>query len=193
MEDKWRKTKWRGSMSFLFLSFEPISINTATIKPCYTAAASPSLRRRRAPCTAATSPNSVAAARPQLLRPSQPPNRPSTGGNHTKQVVQHLPTSPSTSLDFINHHSNPKVNPITPLSISEINQASKYLPPQLSAPAKKPQARNTHRDPKLLNLCLEKALEFYYWVETHFGFQHNEQTCKEMALVLVRGNRMNLF
>ncbi|KAL8467083.1 hypothetical protein ACS0TY_035970 [Phlomoides rotata] len=50
-----------------------------------------------------------------------------------------------------------------------------------------------HRDPKLLNLGLEKALEFYYWVETHFGFQHNEQTCKEMALVLVKGNRINLF
>ncbi|KAL0391757.1 UNVERIFIED_CONTAM: Pentatricopeptide repeat-containing protein [Sesamum radiatum] len=50
-----------------------------------------------------------------------------------------------------------------------------------------------HRDPKRLNLGLEKALEFYYWVETHFAFQHNEQTCKEMALVLVKGNRMNLF
>ncbi|KAL0432227.1 UNVERIFIED_CONTAM: Pentatricopeptide repeat-containing protein [Sesamum latifolium] len=50
-----------------------------------------------------------------------------------------------------------------------------------------------HRDPKRLNLGLEKALDFYYWVETHFGFQHNEQTCKEMALVLVKGNRMNLF
>ncbi|KAK6145982.1 hypothetical protein DH2020_019851 [Rehmannia glutinosa] len=50
-----------------------------------------------------------------------------------------------------------------------------------------------HRDPKKLNHGLEKALEFYYWVETHFEFQHNEQTCKEMALVLVKGNRMNLL
>ncbi|GFP84309.1 pentatricopeptide repeat-containing protein at1g77405 [Phtheirospermum japonicum] len=44
-----------------------------------------------------------------------------------------------------------------------------------------------HRDPKTLNLGLEKALEFYYWVENQFGFQHNEQTCKEMALVLAKG------
>ncbi|KAL7128350.1 hypothetical protein ABFS83_14G310400 [Erythranthe nasuta] len=50
-----------------------------------------------------------------------------------------------------------------------------------------------HRDPTRVNLGLEKALEFYYWVETHFDFQHNELTCKEMALVLVKGNRMNLF
>lgn len=44
-----------------------------------------------------------------------------------------------------------------------------------------------------MNLGLEKALDFYYWVEIRFGFQHNEQTCREMALVLVKGNRMNLF
>ncbi|XP_075474015.1 pentatricopeptide repeat-containing protein At1g77405 [Primulina tabacum] len=50
-----------------------------------------------------------------------------------------------------------------------------------------------HRNPKKLNHGLEKALEFYYWVETHFRFQHNEQTCKEMALVLVKGNRLNLL
>ncbi|KAL8469052.1 hypothetical protein ACS0TY_032040 [Phlomoides rotata] len=88
--------------SFIFYSYpsDPISINTATIKPCYTAAACPSLRRScaRACCPVAAArpvlpprpPNAFAAARPQLLRPSQPPNRPSTGGNHTKQVVQHL-------------------------------------------------------------------------------------------------------
>ncbi|KAL3641743.1 hypothetical protein CASFOL_012558 [Castilleja foliolosa] len=50
-----------------------------------------------------------------------------------------------------------------------------------------------HRDPKTVNAGLEKALEFYYWVEHQFGFQHNEQTCKEMALVLAKGNRMNLL
>ncbi|KAG8389766.1 hypothetical protein BUALT_Bualt01G0012700 [Buddleja alternifolia] len=50
-----------------------------------------------------------------------------------------------------------------------------------------------HRNPRKLNLGLEKALEFYYWVETEFRFEHNEQTCKEMALVLAKGNRMNLL
>ncbi|XP_051121951.1 pentatricopeptide repeat-containing protein At1g77405 isoform X2 [Andrographis paniculata] len=50
-----------------------------------------------------------------------------------------------------------------------------------------------HRDPKSLNLGLEKALEFYYWVAIQFGFDHDEQTCKEMALVLAKGNRMNLL
>ncbi|KAL3840036.1 hypothetical protein ACJIZ3_024627 [Penstemon smallii] len=50
-----------------------------------------------------------------------------------------------------------------------------------------------HRDPKRLNLGLEKALEFYYWVQNSFGFFHTEQTCREMALVLVKGNRMNLL
>ncbi|KAG6419787.1 hypothetical protein SASPL_116299 [Salvia splendens] len=50
-----------------------------------------------------------------------------------------------------------------------------------------------HRDPKRLNLGLEKTLDFYYWVETYFGFQHDERTCREMALVLAKGNRMNLL
>ncbi|KAL2519994.1 Pentatricopeptide repeat-containing protein [Forsythia ovata] len=50
-----------------------------------------------------------------------------------------------------------------------------------------------HRDLGKVNVGLEKALEFYYWVETHFGFEHNEYTCREMALVLVKGNRINLF
>ncbi|CAA0840815.1 Pentatricopeptide repeat-containing protein [Striga hermonthica] len=50
-----------------------------------------------------------------------------------------------------------------------------------------------HRDPKLLNLGLEKALEFFYWVENRFGFRHDDRTCREMAIVLARGNRMNLL
>lgn len=45
-----------------------------------------------------------------------------------------------------------------------------------------------HRDPQRVELGLDKALEFYYWVESHFGFVHNEMTCREMAVVLARGN-----
>ncbi|GKU87740.1 hypothetical protein SLEP1_g2085 [Rubroshorea leprosula] len=45
-----------------------------------------------------------------------------------------------------------------------------------------------YRDPKRADLGLDKALEFYYWVETHFGFAHNEMTCREMACVLAKGN-----
>ncbi|PIA62395.1 hypothetical protein AQUCO_00200413v1, partial [Aquilegia coerulea] len=48
-----------------------------------------------------------------------------------------------------------------------------------------------YRDPLKVNLGLDKALEFYYWIEKHFGFCHNEITCKEMALVLAKGNRLN--
>lgn len=47
-----------------------------------------------------------------------------------------------------------------------------------------------HRDPKKVSLGLDKAMEFYYWVENHFGFAHNEITCKEMACVLAKGNRL---
>ncbi|KAL0541021.1 hypothetical protein IC582_021051 [Cucumis melo] len=47
-----------------------------------------------------------------------------------------------------------------------------------------------HRDPFKVKLGLSKALEFFYWVETHFGFQHDEITCREMACVLARGNRL---
>ncbi|XP_008463528.1 pentatricopeptide repeat-containing protein At1g77405 [Cucumis melo] len=47
-----------------------------------------------------------------------------------------------------------------------------------------------HRDPFKVKLGLSKALEFFYWVETHFEFQHDEITCREMACVLARGNRL---
>lgn len=47
-----------------------------------------------------------------------------------------------------------------------------------------------HRDPYKVELGLNKALEFFYWVEIHFGFIHNEMTCREMACVLARGNRL---
>ncbi|EPS59883.1 binding protein, partial [Genlisea aurea] len=50
-----------------------------------------------------------------------------------------------------------------------------------------------HRNPKSVNLGLEKALEFYYWLESSSRFRHDEATCKEMALILVKGNRMNLL
>ncbi|KAL6296778.1 hypothetical protein ACE6H2_004920 [Prunus campanulata] len=47
-----------------------------------------------------------------------------------------------------------------------------------------------HRDLHKVQLGLDKALEFFYWVETHFGFVHNEQTCRDMAVVLARGNKL---
>lgn len=47
-----------------------------------------------------------------------------------------------------------------------------------------------YRDPHMVNLGLDKAIEFFYWVETHFRFVHNETTCKEMACVLAKGNRL---
>ncbi|KAM5569103.1 pentatricopeptide repeat-containing protein [Rosa sericea] len=47
-----------------------------------------------------------------------------------------------------------------------------------------------HRDLNKVNLGVDKALDFYYWVETHFGFNHNERTCRDMAIVLAKGNRL---
>ncbi|XP_052201551.1 pentatricopeptide repeat-containing protein At1g77405-like [Diospyros lotus] len=47
-----------------------------------------------------------------------------------------------------------------------------------------------HRDPQKVNLGLKKALVFYYWVETYFGFTHNAITCREMACALARASRL---
>lgn len=47
-----------------------------------------------------------------------------------------------------------------------------------------------YRDPQKVKLGLGKALEFYYWVESQYGFNHNEMTCKEMGIVLAKGNRL---
>ncbi|KAA3476788.1 pentatricopeptide repeat-containing protein [Gossypium australe] len=47
-----------------------------------------------------------------------------------------------------------------------------------------------YRDPERVALGLDKAMEFYLWVEKFFGFSHNEKTCKEMAFVLAKGNNL---
>ncbi|RZC87439.1 hypothetical protein C5167_035978 [Papaver somniferum] len=50
-----------------------------------------------------------------------------------------------------------------------------------------------YRDPMKVKLGLDKALEFYYWVETQFRFAHTEITCREMSIVLAKGNRLNVL
>lgn len=47
-----------------------------------------------------------------------------------------------------------------------------------------------HRDQRKLNLGLDKALEFFHYVESHLGFSHDEVTCREMGRVLARANRI---
>lgn len=47
-----------------------------------------------------------------------------------------------------------------------------------------------YRDPIKVKQGLDKALEFYYWVETQCGFIHTETTCREMACVLAKGNSL---
>ncbi|OMP11220.1 hypothetical protein COLO4_03953 [Corchorus olitorius] len=47
-----------------------------------------------------------------------------------------------------------------------------------------------YRDPKRVALGLDKAMEFYFWVENSFGFAHDERSCKEMAIVLAKGNHL---
>lgn len=44
-----------------------------------------------------------------------------------------------------------------------------------------------YRDPEKVQLGLEKALEFFDWVESSCGFTHNELTCREMGVVLAKG------
>ncbi|XP_076956712.1 pentatricopeptide repeat-containing protein At1g77405-like [Bidens hawaiensis] len=47
-----------------------------------------------------------------------------------------------------------------------------------------------YRDPQKVRLGVHKALEFYYWIESELGFSHNEMTCREMGIVLVKANRL---
>ncbi|XP_019159125.1 PREDICTED: pentatricopeptide repeat-containing protein At1g77405 [Ipomoea nil] len=44
-----------------------------------------------------------------------------------------------------------------------------------------------YRDPEKVQLGLDKALEFFDWVETSCGFTHNDLTCREMGVVLAKG------
>ncbi|KAM7511104.1 hypothetical protein LguiB_009979 [Lonicera macranthoides] len=50
-----------------------------------------------------------------------------------------------------------------------------------------------YRHPQKVKLGLNRALEFFNWVETRFGFVHNEITCREMACVLAKGNRFKVL
>ena len=56
-----------------------------------------------------------------------------------------------------------------------------------------PNKFHRYRDPHKVKLGVEKAMEFYSWVETQFGFSHNEMTCREMGCVLARGNRLKVL
>ncbi|KAI3777327.1 hypothetical protein L1987_47127 [Smallanthus sonchifolius] len=47
-----------------------------------------------------------------------------------------------------------------------------------------------YRDPQKVKLGVDKALEFYYWIESQLGFNHNELTCREMSIILAKGNRL---
>ncbi|KAL2922882.1 hypothetical protein RDABS01_014373 [Bienertia sinuspersici] len=50
-----------------------------------------------------------------------------------------------------------------------------------------------HRDPTRIDYGIMKSTEFFYWVESEsgFGFTHNERTVREMAIVLVKANKVN--
>ncbi|KAK9166834.1 hypothetical protein Scep_002025 [Stephania cephalantha] len=49
---------------------------------------------------------------------------------------------------------------------------------------------SSHRNPAKVELGLDKALQFYYWVESQSGFSHCESTCREMALVLAKAHKL---
>lgn len=48
----------------------------------------------------------------------------------------------------------------------------------------------SYRNHQQVQLGLDKAIEFFYWVESRFDFKHNELTCRDMAVVLARGNSL---
>ncbi|KAL8166123.1 hypothetical protein V2J09_007622 [Rumex salicifolius] len=50
-----------------------------------------------------------------------------------------------------------------------------------------------HRDPARVELGLAKSTQFFYWVESESGFTHNETTVKEMAIVIVKSNKLNIL
>ncbi|CAM8878147.1 unnamed protein product [Rhodiola kirilowii] len=47
-----------------------------------------------------------------------------------------------------------------------------------------------HRDQQQVELGLDRAIEFFDWVESRLGFVHNEATVRDMAIVLAKGNRL---
>ncbi|KNA24483.1 hypothetical protein SOVF_015260 [Spinacia oleracea] len=47
-----------------------------------------------------------------------------------------------------------------------------------------------HRDPTRVNHGVLKSTQFFYWVESHGGFTHNEMTVREMAIVLAKANKL---
>ncbi|GMH00728.1 hypothetical protein Nepgr_002567 [Nepenthes gracilis] len=49
---------------------------------------------------------------------------------------------------------------------------------------------SAYRDPVRIHLGLSKSIHFFYWVESHFEFTHNESTVKEMAIVIAKANRL---
>ncbi|KAK9096856.1 hypothetical protein Sjap_022353 [Stephania japonica] len=50
--------------------------------------------------------------------------------------------------------------------------------------------RMSHRDQARVELGSDKALQFYYWIESQSGFAHCESTCRAMALVLAKAHKL---
>ncbi|XP_021730582.1 pentatricopeptide repeat-containing protein At1g77405-like [Chenopodium quinoa] len=48
-----------------------------------------------------------------------------------------------------------------------------------------------YRDLTRVDHGVSKATEFFYWVESHAGFIHNEITVREMAIVLAKANKLS--
>ncbi|GAB2270374.1 hypothetical protein Dimus_005277 [Dionaea muscipula] len=52
---------------------------------------------------------------------------------------------------------------------------------------------SAHRDLARVHMGLSKSTQFFYWVESAFGFAHNEFTVKEMAVVVAKANRVKML
>ncbi|KAL6003699.1 hypothetical protein ACLOJK_004245 [Asimina triloba] len=53
---------------------------------------------------------------------------------------------------------------------------------------RRPHGPAAYQDPLVVERGVDRALEFFSWVERECGFVHVEATCREMAYVLVKGN-----
>ncbi|KAL4185718.1 hypothetical protein AMTRI_Chr10g232070 [Amborella trichopoda] len=50
-----------------------------------------------------------------------------------------------------------------------------------------------YRNPKKVEEGVNKALAFFFWLESEGGFQHTEITCREMACTLAKGNSLKIL
>ncbi|KAM7253403.1 hypothetical protein ACFE04_026021 [Oxalis oulophora] len=94
-----------------------------------------------------------------------------------KSIPRHLFQSPRSI------GRQPTTRHRTPLKQRRLNEESRKL--QNDELVLGPTA---YRDPQRVSLGLNKAVDFFHWVVKFFNFEHDDVTCKEMGIVLIKAN-----